>query len=43
MRKEENVIISCEFIENLEPEHSLLAKRDEIFLTLLKNLLMIKY
>lgn len=42
MRKE-NAVINWEFIENLEPEHSVLAKRDEIFLTLLKNLLMIKY
>lgn len=43
MRKEENAVISWEFIENLEPEHSVLAKRDKIFLTLLKNLIMIKY
>lgn len=42
MRKEENTLIGWEFIEYLDPEISLLARRDEISLTLPKNLLMIK-
>lgn len=33
MRKKENTLIGCKFIEYLEPENSALARRNEIFFT----------
>lgn len=33
MRKEENILIGWDFIEYLEPENSVLARRDKIFFT----------